>query len=91
MIKRLLVVTVVMALLAMPLSLFAKASHQFAVGKVEATQANTIVVPLEITNADNLVALDIPLRFSEGVTLKEVSFENTRIDYFDFKIAYINN
>lgn len=91
MIKRLLVVTIVMALLAMPLTSFAKDKSQFVVGKVEATEATTLVVPLQITNEDNLVALDIPLRFSEGVTLKEVSFENTRIDYFDFKIGYINN
>jgi hypothetical protein len=80
-----------MALLAVPLSLFAKDYHQFAVGKAEARGATTLVVPLEITNADNLVALDIPLSFSEGVTLKEVNFDNTRISYFDFKISNINN
>jgi hypothetical protein len=80
-----------MALLAMPLSLFAKDKHQFAVGKAEAKGATTLIVPLEIANADNLVALDIPLSFSEGVTLLEVNFENTRISYFDFKIANINN
>lgn len=91
MIKRLLVVTVVMALLAMPLSLFAKDYHQFAVGKAEAKGATTLIVPLEISNADNLVALDIPLSFSDGVTLKEVNFDNTRISYFDFKISNINN
>jgi len=90
-IKRLLVVTIVMALLAMPLSLFAKDYHQFAVGKAEAKGATTLVVPLEIANADNLVALDIPLSFSDGVTLKEVNFDNTRISYFDFKISNINN
>ncbi len=89
--KRLLVLTVVMALLAMPLSLFAKDYHQFAVGKAVAKGATTLVVPLEIANLDNLVALDIPLRFSDGVTLKEVDFVNTRIEYFDFKISNINN
>lgn len=87
--KRLLVVTVVMALLAMPLSLFAK--DQFAVGKILAQGATSLIVPLEIANADNLVALDLPLRFSEGVTLKEVDFVNTRVEYFDFKISNINN
>jgi hypothetical protein len=80
-----------MALLAMPLSLFAKGNHQFAVGKAEAKGATTLIVPLEIANADNLVALDIPLSFSEGVTLKEVNFDNTRIAYFDFKVAKIDN
>lgn len=91
MIKRLLVVAVVMALLAMPLSLFAKDYHQFAVGKALAKGATSLVVPLEISNMDNLVALDIPLHFSDGVTLKEVSFADTRIEYFDFKISNIDN
>jgi len=90
-IKRLLVVTVVMALFALPLSSFATVNQQFGVGKVEAKGATTLVVPLEITNQDNLVALDIPLHFSDGVILKEVDFANTRIDYFDFKISNINN
>jgi len=89
--KRLLVVTTVMALLAAPSALFAVDYHQFGVGQAEAKGATTIVVPLVITNQDNLVALDIPLKFSEGVLLKEVNFENTRIDYFDFKIANIDN
>jgi hypothetical protein len=75
----------------MPLSLFAKDYHQFAVGKGEAKGATTLIVPLEIANADNLVALDIPLKFSDGVTLKEVNFDNTRISYFDFKISNIDN
>ncbi len=91
MIKRLLVVTVVMALLAVPSALFATGYHQFGVGKAEAKSATIIVVPLEISNLDNLVALDIPLKFSEGVTLKEVDFTDTRIEYFDFKISNIDN
>ena len=91
MIKRLLVVTAVMALLAVPSTLFAADYHQFGVGKAIAKSATIIVVPLEISNSDNLVALDIPLKFSEGVTLKEVDFTDTRIEYFDFKISKIDN
>ena len=89
--KRLLVVTAVMALLAVPSTLFAVDYHQFGVGKAEAKSATILVVPLEISNLDNLVALDIPLKFSEGVTLKEVDFAGTRIEYFDFKISNIDN
>lgn len=37
------------------------------------------------------MAIDIPLTFSEGVSLKEVSFEGTRVEDFDLKIANINN
>ena len=91
MIKRLLVVTVVMALLAVPSTLFAAEYHRFGVGNAVAKSATIIVVPLEISNLDNLVALDIPLKFSEGVTLKEVDFTDTRIEYFDFKITNIDN
>ncbi len=50
-----------------------------------------VVVPLEITNRDGLMALDIPLTFSEGVTLKEVTFADTRADYFDLQLTNINN
>lgn len=66
------------------------AAHTFSAAK-GAVQGNTFVVPLEITNEANLTAMDIPLRFSDGVTLKEVNFENTRVEYFDFKVAKINN
>jgi len=90
-IKRLLVVTAVMALLAVSSTLFAADYHKFGVGKAVAKSATIIVVPLEISNLDNLVALDIPLKFSEGVTLKEVDFTDTRIEYFDFKISNIDN
>ena len=37
------------------------------------------------------MAADIPLTFSEGVTLKEVDFKGTRVEYFDLKIANIDN
>jgi hypothetical protein len=80
-----------MALLALPSTLFAAEYHQFGVGNAVAKSATIIVVPLEISNLDNLVALDIPLKFSEGVTLKEVDFTDTRIEYFDFKITNIDN
>jgi hypothetical protein len=52
---------------------------------------NTVTIPLELTNQDGLVVIDIPLKFSEGVTLKEVSFEDTRAEYFDLKSARIDN
>jgi hypothetical protein len=52
---------------------------------------NTVTIPLELTNQDGLVVADIPLKFSEGATLKEVSFEGTRAEYFDLKSARIDN
>lgn len=56
-----------------------------------AVNENTVIVPLTIGNQDNFLAADIPLQFSEGVTLREVTFENTRVDYFDFKSSLIDN
>lgn len=81
---------VVIVLLA-PSLVFAASANNFVAGKAISKEVGTIVVPLNITNEDNLAAIDIPLQFSEGVTLKEVTFENTRTEYFDLKIANINN
>ena len=89
--KRFNTMILVAILLVAPSLVFAASVNQFAVGKVMTTKANTITVPLTITNDDNLTAIDIPLKFSEGVTLKEVTFEGTRTEYFDLKVANINN
>lgn len=82
--------TVALAILLMPSLLLAASLHQFQVAE-PTTDAEHVIVPLNITNQDNLAGIDIPLSFSEGVTLKEVSFENTRVDYFDLKVANIDN
>lgn len=50
--------------------------------------SNTVTVPLEITNQDGLTAVDMAIKYSEGVTLKEVNFANTRVDYFDLKLSH---
>jgi len=82
--------TVVLAILIVPSMVFGASLHQFKVA--EPTVNNDLmVVPLSITNQDNLAGMDIPLTFSEGVTLKEVQFEGTRVEYFDLKVANINN
>jgi len=75
--------------LLVPSLIFAGAS-KFGIAKATGSE-KFLTVPLVIENRDNLTAIDIPLSFSEGVTLKEVNFEGTRVDYFDLKIANINN
>lgn len=88
MIKRFSVLTVLLAVLVIPSMLFA--ANKVAVG--EASVADGMVtVPIVITNVDGLMAMDLPLKYSEGVVLKEVSFENTRASYFDLKIADIDD
>lgn len=52
--------------------------------------SSEVVVPITIAYDANLSALDIPLKFSEGVTLKEVRF-GEMVSGFDFKTANIKN
>jgi len=82
---------VIAAVLVLPAMLFAASNQALVAGKVSIGDNRTVTVPLSITNDDNLMAIDIPLRFSDGVTLKEVNFENTRVSYFDLKVARIDN
>ena len=62
----------------------------FKFGEAEWISENEISVPISVTHDENLVAMDIPLEWTDGVTLTDVSFANTRIDYFDVKIANID-
>jgi hypothetical protein len=87
--KRIWTLTVILVVVAAPAFLLA-AGQSVVVGKLAGNTDRTVTVPLEVTNQDNLTALDIPLKYSEGVTLKEVRFENTRVSYFDLKVARID-
>lgn len=80
---------ILVAILMVPA--FAFSADKFAPATAQAGTDGEVIVPLEITNQDGLMAIDIPLKYSEGVTLKEVTFEGTRTEYFDLKIANINN
>jgi hypothetical protein len=82
--------TILVAILLAPSLIFAASVHKFAAAKA-LTEANTVTVPLQITNEANLAAIDIPLKFSEGVTLEKVTFDETDVAYFDLKIANIDN
>jgi hypothetical protein len=87
--RRVSTLVIVVAILLAPSLIFA-AANNFVAGKAMSKEVNTVVVPLVISNENNLTALDIPIKYSDGVTLKEVTFENTRTDYFDLKIYNIN-
>ncbi len=81
--------TVIVAIAMLPAWAFA--ANKFAPLAAVAGENNTVVVPLSIANDDGVIAIDIPLKFSEGVTLKSVNFEGTRVDYFDAKLSRIDN
>jgi len=75
--------------------LLCASSYASKVNSIEASEINTegykIVVPIELNNDQAMMALDLPLKFSEGVTLEEVVFEGTRSENFDFRHASIDN
>jgi hypothetical protein len=55
--------------------------------------ATMVTVPLTMSNVNILAAVDMPLTFGapgDGIELQEVRFDE-RIDYFDVKIANIDN
>jgi hypothetical protein len=89
--KRANILAVALAVLLVPSLALAANLHQFMVAESEAGADNTVTVPLTIKNQSNLTAMDIPLKFSEGVTLKEVDFTGTDVEYFDLKIGTIDN
>lgn len=82
---------VIIAVVLLAPSLIFATANEFRVAKAVNGGENIVTVPLEITNEVDLAALDIPLRFSEGVELLRVEFEDTRVSYFDIKLANINN
>lgn len=86
--KRILVLTVLMAVLTIPSMLFA--ADKVTVGDIEVTNG-MVTVPIVVSNVDGLMAMDLPLKFSEGVILKEVTYDGTRASYFDLKLADIDN
>ncbi len=89
--KRINPILITAIVLLLPTLILAGTSNEFRVAKAISKADNIVVVPIDITNKVELAALVIPLKFSEGVTLKEVDFEGTRVDYFDLKAARIDN
>ncbi len=58
--------------LLVPALVFAGA-NKFAVAKASFGEGK-VVVSVEVSNARPLTCLDVPLRYSEGVTLEKVTF-----------------
>lgn len=88
MLKRFTIVSVIAAVLVVPALVFG-AADKFALAKATVTE-NTVTVPIVIANQDGLTAVDMALRYSEGVTLKEVTFNGTRVEYFDLKLFHLD-
>jgi hypothetical protein len=63
----------------------------FNFGEPTMISETEILVPVMVSHDEDLVAMDIPLEYSEGVTLTDISFVDTRVEYFDAKMSYIEN
>lgn len=87
--KRLQPILVIAIALLVPSLVFA-AANKCEMSLVSAENGK-VVVSMEASNAVPLAGIDIPLRYSEGVTLEKVTFDGTRVEYFDFKAANINH
>jgi hypothetical protein len=87
--KRNVLVTSILVLFLIPAFALAADADMF-VAKVGPVESGKVIVPLEVANSHELVAMDIPLSFSEGAILEEVRFTE-RVEYFDVKIANIDN
>jgi hypothetical protein len=87
--RKMSVITVIMVFLMMS-SLSAAGVNKIVAAR-STVEADRVIVPIELNNIQEMSALDLPLEFSEGVTLEEVSFAGTRSENFDFTAAKIDN
>ncbi len=88
--KRNVLVAAILALLAAPVIVMAVDADRFVMSRPQLITTDVVVVPLDVSNTKDLVALDIPLGFSEGAVLEKVEFTDL-VKKFDFQIATINN
>ncbi len=84
------VVIAMLAIVILPVAALAVDSDKFVTSRPQINQTDQLVVPIEISNTQDLVALDIPLSFSEDAVLERVEFTEL-VGNFDFKIANIQN
>jgi hypothetical protein len=91
--KRSIALTLVLLLLVVPAVFATDLGNRdiFRIGEASFVSETEFIVPLNVVNDENVVAMDIPLHFSEGVTLDKVTFENTNVSDFDVKISSIDN
>jgi len=88
--KRTMLVTSILSLLLVPAWALATGTDAFTANKLVPGSADDVVLPLDVSNSKPLVALDIPLQFSDGATLTSVEFTD-RVSSFQFKNAAIDN
>lgn len=88
--KRFWTLTVVSAILVLAVVAAAKTDQKVMFGDAVIGDDNLIRVPVAVANGDDLVGIDLAFKYSAGVRIKEVTFENTRVSYWDLKASILN-
>lgn len=88
--KRNILVASVLVMFLIPAFALAANSSDLSAAKEGITRDNQYIVPLVLNSTKDLVALDIPLEFSEGARLVKIEFTD-RVAEFEFKDAIIDN
>jgi hypothetical protein len=84
MMKHKLLVTFILVLFLLPALVLAKTDKLSAMKTLPAQQDNEIIVPITVENTQDLIAMDIPLEWSEGAVLTDVVFTE-RVEHMQFK------
>lgn len=88
--KRICSIAVIGSLLLASSALAGKSSFGVSASAIQSSEkASEVIIPITIEFGANLTALDIPLKYSEGVTLTEVTF-GEMLSGYDFKTANIS-
>lgn len=70
-------------------SAFAAEVSKLTIGQTD-VQKDIVVVPITLDNATAMAGMELPLEYSAGAILNEVTFEGTRSESFDLKVAKID-
>ncbi len=70
-------------------SAFAAEISKLAIGETD-VQNDNVVVPIMLDNTTAMAGMELPLEYSEGAVLDQVTFEGTRSEGFDLKVAKID-
>ncbi len=90
MLKRFWTLTVVSAILVLAVVAAAKTDQKVIIGDAVIGSDELIRVPVSVANGNDLVGIDLAFTYSAGVTIREVTFENTRVSYWDLKASMLN-
>jgi hypothetical protein len=70
-------------------SAFAGGINKLAMNETEVVD-DGMIVPISLENVATMAGMELPLEYSDGVVLDEVTFENTRSENFDLRVANID-